>query len=96
MWRNARYASQWSASLETYAFPTLGNHPVGQINSADVLKMVRRLGREAGPQGPASPAVAAVASAKHTMADAVMNYPAPSLCFFWLSWLVPGLNPALR
>ena len=44
-WRNARYSSQWSGSLETYAFATLGDLPVGQINSADVLKMVRRLGR---------------------------------------------------
>ena len=25
-----------------------------------------------------------------------MNSPAPSRCFFWLSWLVPGLTPVLR
>ena len=37
-WRNARYSSQWSGSLETYAFATLGDLPVGQISSADVLK----------------------------------------------------------
>ena len=39
-WSNARYASQWPASLETYAFPTLGDLPVGHISSADVLTVL--------------------------------------------------------
>ncbi len=39
-WRNSKHLSQWSATLQTYAFPTLGDHLVGHITSADVLAVL--------------------------------------------------------
>ena len=40
-WRdNGKSEKQWRASLRTYAFPTIGNKPVGSITSADVLDVL--------------------------------------------------------
>lgn len=33
-WRNAKHRQQWRSTLETYAFPTLGQRPVKAIDSA--------------------------------------------------------------
>ena len=40
-WSNAKHAGQWTATLETYAFPRLGNLPVNAIDTADVLAALK-------------------------------------------------------
>ncbi|MBX9596675.1 MAG: tyrosine-type recombinase/integrase, partial [Roseomonas sp.] len=40
-WRNEKHAAQWSATLSTYAFPLLGDLPVDQVETDDVLKVVQ-------------------------------------------------------
>ncbi len=39
-WRNAKHASQWSVTLETYAYPEIGSLPVGSVDNALVLKVL--------------------------------------------------------
>jgi len=39
-WRNPKHAAQWSATLETYAYPILGDMPVQAIDTDDVLAVV--------------------------------------------------------
>ncbi|MGV6826430.1 MAG: tyrosine-type recombinase/integrase [bacterium] len=40
-WRNEKHASQWINTLEAYAFPTLGDLPVDQINTTLVLEALK-------------------------------------------------------
>ena len=40
-WRNAKHAAQFISTLETYAFPRLGNLRVTEINTADVLAVLQ-------------------------------------------------------
>ena len=40
-WRNAKHAAQWLATLEAYAFPTIGDLPVAAIGTDDVLRVLR-------------------------------------------------------
>lgn len=37
-WRNAKHASQWSSTLETYVFPVFGHLPVSAVDTALVCK----------------------------------------------------------
>ncbi len=37
---NAKHRRDWIASLERYAFPTIGNQPIADIGEADVLKVL--------------------------------------------------------
>src|SRR5690606_10521439 len=39
-WRNPRQAKQWESSLQTYAFPVLGNLPVDKIDIGMVLRVL--------------------------------------------------------
>lgn len=39
-WRNAKHASQWSITLETYAYPAIGNLAVGAVDTGLVLKVL--------------------------------------------------------
>jgi len=39
-WKNATHAAQWITTLETYAFPVLGNMPVGDVTPGDVLRVL--------------------------------------------------------
>lgn len=39
-WRNAKHAAQWTATLETYAYPTLGKLPVAQVTTEAVLRVL--------------------------------------------------------
>jgi integrase len=39
-WRNVKHAAQWSATLEAYAFPKLGNKDVRAIGVDDVLAVL--------------------------------------------------------
>ena len=40
-WKNAKHASQWENTLETYASPTIGKLPVAQIDTALVVKVLQ-------------------------------------------------------
>ncbi len=40
-WRNAKHTWQWSATLVKYAYPVFGDLPVGQIDMAMVLKVLK-------------------------------------------------------
>ena len=39
-WKNAKHADQWIRTLETYAFPVIGDRPVDRIETADVLQVL--------------------------------------------------------
>jgi integrase len=39
-WKNAKHAAQWSATLETYAYPVLGDLAVDTIDTALILKVL--------------------------------------------------------
>lgn len=45
-WRNAKHRAQWTASLETYAYPTIGKLQVGDIGQAQVLNVLQPIWRE--------------------------------------------------
>jgi integrase len=39
-WKNSKHASQWMNTLQQYAFPTIGDMPVNEIDSPHVLKVL--------------------------------------------------------
>lgn len=39
-WKNAKHASQWSMTLETYVYPTIGHLAVGAVDTALVCKVL--------------------------------------------------------
>ena len=45
-WSNSKHAKQWESTLATYAFPTIGNKPVDQITSGDVLAILEPIWTE--------------------------------------------------
>jgi len=40
-WRNAKHGQQWENTLATYAFPTLGEIPVAEVDDKLVLEVLR-------------------------------------------------------
>ncbi|MEJ0065346.1 MAG: Arm DNA-binding domain-containing protein [Caulobacteraceae bacterium] len=40
-WKNKKHADQWSATLETYAYPEIGDVPVDAVDVGMVLKIVQ-------------------------------------------------------
>ena len=40
-WRNAKHGAQWLSTLEAYAYPVLGQKPVADIGTGDVLAVLR-------------------------------------------------------
>lgn len=40
-WRNAKHAAQWSATLETYTYKTIGKKSCAEITLDDVLKILK-------------------------------------------------------
>ena len=40
-WSNIKHAQQWKNTLETYAYPAIGNKAPEQINTEDVLKILK-------------------------------------------------------
>ena len=40
-WKNAKHGAQWGASLETYAYPTIGNLPVDQVTLDHILTILQ-------------------------------------------------------
>ena len=39
-WKNPKHAGQWKSTLETYAFPLIGNTAVDEIGPSDVLAVL--------------------------------------------------------
>ena len=39
-WKNERHAASWRTSLETYAVPIIGHHPVDQIETSDIQRVL--------------------------------------------------------
>ena len=39
-WRNARHAKDWSTSLQLYVLPHIGEKPVSEVTSADLLQII--------------------------------------------------------
>jgi integrase len=39
-WKSAKHADQWTATLETYAYPVIGSFPVQMIETAHVMKIL--------------------------------------------------------
>lgn len=42
-WSNAKHAAQWTATLETYAFPTMGELPVADVALPHILDVLKPL-----------------------------------------------------
>ena len=42
-WKNGKHAQQWTNTLTTYAYPTIGDKPVGQVTIEDVLTILEPL-----------------------------------------------------
>jgi len=40
-WKNAKHAAQWTSTLEAYVFPGLGRMQVAQIETADVMSVLK-------------------------------------------------------
>ena len=40
-WKNAKHAAQWSTTLETYAYPTIGTRDVATVDTAAVLEVLQ-------------------------------------------------------
>ncbi len=40
-WKNAKHAAQWASTLETYAFPTIGNMVAADIDTPSVLRVLQ-------------------------------------------------------
>lgn len=42
-WRNPKHRQQWRNTLKTYAYPTIGNTPVADVDTAMVLQIIEPL-----------------------------------------------------
>lgn len=51
-WRNAKHGDQWTATLETYVYPIIGELPIGDIDTGLVLQV---LDAKVPPKGGADP-----------------------------------------
>src|SRR5215475_15228651 len=40
-WKNAKHRQQWANTLETYAYPVIGDEPVADITTDHVLKVLK-------------------------------------------------------
>ncbi len=40
-WRNGKHGAQWLATLESYAYPVIGDMPVAEVGTDDVLRVLR-------------------------------------------------------
>lgn len=45
-WRNAKHRQQWRNTLETYAYPVIGDLPVAEVETAHVLEVLEPIWRE--------------------------------------------------
>ncbi|MBT9521918.1 MAG: integrase arm-type DNA-binding domain-containing protein [Dechloromonas sp.] len=42
-WKNAKHAAQWTSTLETYAFPTIGKIRVSDVETAHVITILEKI-----------------------------------------------------
>lgn len=42
-WKNAKHRAQWTSTLATYAYPVLGDLPVADVGTADVLRVLEEV-----------------------------------------------------
>jgi integrase len=42
-WRNAKHAAQWLSTLEEYAFPYIGQKPVGEIDGPEIRDLLAEI-----------------------------------------------------
>ena len=47
-WSNQKHAAQWTATLETYAYPAIGGKAIDEITAADVLAVLTPIWTEKG------------------------------------------------
>lgn len=40
-WKNAKHSEQWTNTLTAYAYPVIGNKPVGSVSTEDVLRILQ-------------------------------------------------------
>ena len=40
-WKNAKHSQQWENTIAAYASPIIGNKPVGEVSTEDVLRILR-------------------------------------------------------
>ena len=40
-WRNPKDAAQWSSTLETYAYPVIGQVPIGDVDTVLVIRVLK-------------------------------------------------------
>lgn len=45
-WRNAKHRAQWRSTLATYAFPVLGDKPVRDLETGDIMRVLSPVWRE--------------------------------------------------
>ena len=45
-WANPKHAAQWSATLDTYAYPVFGQLPVQAVDTTRVMKCIEPIWRE--------------------------------------------------
>ncbi len=50
-WRSAKHASQWTSTLHSYAYPTIGDWPVAQVDTEAVLTVLRPVWQRAPETG---------------------------------------------
>src|SRR5262249_18452452 len=43
--KNAKAAAQWKSTLETYAYPVIGDKPVSEITKADIVSILEPIWR---------------------------------------------------
>ena len=45
-WRNGKHREQWIRTLRTFAYPTIGAMPVGDVRAADLLRVLQTIWHE--------------------------------------------------
>ncbi len=45
-WRNAKHRTQWSSTLEAYAYPVFGNRRVAEVDTGGVMRVLEPIWRE--------------------------------------------------
>jgi hypothetical protein len=40
-WRNAKHRAQWASTLQSYAYPIIGDLPAGDVKSSHVVEVLR-------------------------------------------------------
>lgn len=93
--RNAKHAKQWISTLETYAFPTLGNLPVRDIDTPDVLDVLKPIWTEK-PETASRVRLRMAAVFDHAIASRIRTSPNPAAWKGCLEPLLPKIERVKR